>query len=513
MDTFLSLMQGFEVALTPANLGWSMLGVTLGTAIGVLPGIGPATTVALLMPLTLGLDPISAFIMFAGIYYGAQYGGSTASILLNTPGEAGAMMTALEGNAMARRGRGAQALATAAIGSFIAGTIATIGLTFAAPLLVELALKLTAPDYFALMILSLATVTTVMGGKAGLGLGALFFGLFLGTVGLDPQTGQERFTFGVIELLDGIDTVVVAVGLFAVGETLYVAATQGGVIDKVHAIKGSIWLTREDWSRSWKPWLRGTALGFPIGAIPAGGSELPTILSYTIEKKLSRRPDEFGKGAIEGVAGPEAANNASAAGALSPLLALGLPTSTTAAILLAAFQQYGLRPGPMLFETNADLVWGLIASLYIGNVLLLILNLPMVGIWVKLLSIPKPWLYGGILVLASLGIYSLNGNAVDLVLLWGIGIVGFFFRMLNVPLVPCILGLILGPMIEQQMRRSLAISQGDWTVFLTHPASAAMLCLAAAILIVPLVLRLRAARTETVRAADEAPKDATTGQL
>lgn len=490
MDTLSSLMHGFAVAATPVNLLWSLLGVTLGTAIGVLPGIGPATTVALLMPLTLGLDPTSAFIMFAGIYYGAQYGGSTASILLNTPGEAGAMMTALEGNAMARRGRGAQALATAAIGSFVAGTAATIGLTFAAPLLVEVALLLTAPDYFSLMVLSLATVTMVIGRSIGLGLASLFLGLLLGAVGLDPQTGQERFTFGVVELLDGIDVVVVAVGLFAIGETLYAAAQHAGARDGIHQIQGSMWMIREDWARSWKPWLRGTLIGFPIGAMPAGGSELPTILSYVTEKKLSRHPEEFGKGAIEGVAGPEAANNASAAGALAPLLALGLPTSTTAAVLLAAFQQYGLRPGPLLFETNADLVWGLIASLYIGNVLLLVLNLPLVGVWVRLLSIPKPWLYGGILVLASLGTYSLNGNTFDLMLLWIIGLVGFVMRVVGVPIVPCILGLILGPMLEQQLRRSLAISQGDWGVFLTHPLSAVLLAVAALILTAPLLTRL-----------------------
>lgn len=490
MDTISALMHGFAVAATPINLLWSLIGVTLGTAIGVLPGIGPATTVALLMPVTLGLDPTSAFIMFAGIYYGAQYGGSTASILLNTPGEAGAMMTALEGNAMARRGRGAQALATAAIGSFVAGTIATAGLTFMAPWLVEIAIKLTAPDYFALMVLSMATVTAVIGKSLGLGLASLFIGLLLGAVGLDPQTGQERFAFGVMELLDGIDTVVVAVGLFAVGETLYVAATEGGRPDKVGAVRGSFWMSREDWSRSWKPWLRGTAIGFPIGAIPAGGSEIPTILSYSLERRLSRHKDEFGRGAIEGVAGPEAANNASAAGALSPLLALGLPTSTTAAILLAAFQQYGLRPGPMLFQSNADLVWGLIASLYIGNVFLLILNLPLVSIWVKLLSIPKPWLYAGILVLASLGTYSVNGNAIDLVLLWGIGLMGFVMRLVGVPIVPCLLGLILGPLIEQQLRRSLAISQGDWSVFATQPVSAALLALAACILLAPALSRV-----------------------
>lgn len=497
MDTLASLLHGFSVALTPINLAWSVLGVTLGTAIGVLPGIGPATTVALLMPLTIGLDPISAFIMFAGIYYGAQYGGSTASILLNTPGEAGAMMTAIDGNAMARKGRGAQALATAAIGSFVAGTIATIGLTFAAPLLVEVAVRLTAPDYFSLMILSLATVTVMLGRSVGMGLAALFIGVLLGSVGLDPQTGQARFAFGIPELLDGIDTVVVAVGLFAVGETLYVASREGGAPDKMHTLRGSIWMSRDDWKRSWKPWLRGTVIGFPIGAIPAGGSEIPTILSYTLEKRLAANPAEFGDGAIEGVAGPEAANNASAAGALAPLLALGLPTSTTAAVLLAAFQQYGLRPGPMLFQSNPDLVWGLIASLYIGNVLLLVLNLPMVGIWVRLLTIPKPLLYGGILVLASLGTYALNGNTIDLVILWAVGLFGFVLRLLNVPIVPCILGLILGPLIEQQLRRSLAISQGDWTVFLTNPVSAALLALTAAIVLLPPLMRWRSARLAT----------------
>jgi len=284
---------------------------------------------------------------------------------------------------------------------------------------------------------------------------------------------------------------IVAVGLFAVGETLFTAAHDGGVSEKIHAIKGSLRLTREDWSRSWKPWLRGTFIGFPIGAIPAGGAELPTILSYSIERKLSKHKDQFGTGAIEGVAGPEAANNASAAGALAPLLALGLPTSTTAAVLLAAFQQYGLRPGPMLFATNADLVWGLIASLYIGNVLLLVLNLPMAGVWVRLLMIPKPWLYAGILVIASLGAYTLNASAFDVLLLWIFGIVGYLMRALQMPLVPCILGLILGPMIEMQMRRSLAISQGDWSVFISQPVSATLLIAAVIVIALPLVGMLR----------------------
>src|SRR3712207_1161614 len=351
--------------------------------------------------------------MFAGIYYGAMYGGSTTSILLNTPGESGSIVTAIDGHAMARAGRGAQALATAAIGSFVAGTIATLALTFVAPLLVRLALLFGPAEYFALMVLALTTVTAVLGDSLVRGLAALFFGLALGLVGIDLQTGQARFTLGTPELLDGIDVVVVAVGLFAIGETLYNAARFRFEKEEIYALRGSLFRSREDWRRSWKPWLRGTFLGFPIGALPAGGSEIPTFLSYLTEKRLSRHPEQFGKGAIEAVAGPEAANNAAVAGTLAPLLSLGLPTSATAAILLAAFQQYGLQPGPLLFEQNPELVWGMIASLYIGNTLLLLLNLPLAGVWVKLLAIPRPWLYGGIPVFATLGSYTLNNNGVD----------------------------------------------------------------------------------------------------
>jgi putative tricarboxylic transport membrane protein len=491
METLTALASGFAVAATPYNLLWAIVGVTIGTAIGALPGLGPSTAVALLMPLTYNVQPTAAFIMFAGIYYGSQYGGSTASILLNTPGEPGAMMTAVEGNAMARGGRGAQALATAAIGSFVAGTIGTIALTFVAPLMVQLALMLGAPEYFALMVLALAAATGIISGSAAKGLASLCLGLLLGAVGLDPQNGQARFTFGILELLDGIDVTIVAVGLFAVGETLYVAYGGGRMQDQVLAVRGSLWMSREDWSRSWKAWLRGTALGFPIGALPAGGAEVPTMLSYAAEKRLSRHPDQFGHGAIEGVAGPEAANNASAAGALAPLLALGLPTSATAAVLLAAFQQYGLRPGPLLFTSNPDLVWGMIASLYIGNILLLVLNLPLVGVWVKLLSVPKPLLYAGILCFATLGAYTLNNNVVDIGLLWVIGMLGFAMRVLNVPIVPCVLGFVLGPMIELMLRRSLAISQGDPLIFFTRPISCSLLILAIALLCGPLLLRFR----------------------
>ena len=489
MDTLTALAHGFAVAVTPAHLLWAAIGVTLGTAVGMLPGIGPSTTVALLLPVTFGLEPASAFIMFGGIYYGAQYGGSTAAILLNTPGEAGAMMTAIDGNAMARNGRAGPALATAAIGSFIAGTVGTIGLTFAAPWLAEFALRLGPAEYTTLMLLALTTVSALFGKSLARGLLSLFLGLLLGTVGLDPQLGQPRFAFGVMELLDGIDTVIVAVALFAVGETMHVAARFRYVTESVQAVSGSLWMSGKDWARSWKAWLRGTAIGFPVGALPAGGSEVPTVLSYVTEKRLSKNPEEFGKGAIEGVAGPESANNASAAGALAPLLALGLPTSATAAMMLAGFQQFGIRPGPLLFDAKPEFVWGLIASLYIGNVMLLILNLPLIGIWVRVLHIPRPWLFAGILCFSVLGAYTLNSNTVDVAILLIIGLAGLAMRVMSVPVVPCLLGLILGPMLELQMRKAMMTSLGDPSVFVTRPISLTFLLLAVAFLLAPIILR------------------------
>jgi len=483
------LARGFEVALTPENLLWAFVGVLLGTVVGVLPGIGPALTVALLLPVTFSLDPVSAFIMFAGIYYGGMYGGSTTSILLNTPGESASIITAIEGNRMARKGRGAAALATAAIGSFVAGTIATIGLTFLSPVMVDVALEFGPAEYFALIVLAFSTISAVLGRSVVRGLISLFLGLAIGLVGIDTLTGQSRFTFGIPQLLNGIDVVTVAVGLFAVGETFWVASRLRHDRDQVVPVRGSIWMTREEWRRSWKAWLRGTALGFPIGALPAGGAEIPTFLSYTIEKQLSQHPEEFGNGAIEGVAGPEAANNASAAGVLVPLLTLGLPTSATAAIMLAAFQRYGLQPGPLLFERNSELVWGLIASLYIGNVMLLVLNLPLVGLWVRLLAIPRPYLYAGILVLAGLGTYSLNRSTVDLVVLYIIGAVGFLMRRFDIPVAPAVVGVVLGPMAEDHFRRALQISRGDYSVFVTRPISLAILIVAALAIVVPVLIR------------------------
>ena len=487
MDSISSLIDGFGVALTPENLLWALIGVFLGTLVGVLPGIGPALTVALLLPVTYSLDPIPAFIMFAGIYYGGMYGGSTTSILLNTPGESASIITALEGNKMAKRGRGAAALATAAIGSFVAGTLGTMGLTLIAPTMADIALKFGPAEYLALMVLAFTTVSTLLGSSVVRGLVSLFFGLALGLVGIDALTGQPRFTFGNAHLLNGIDVVTVAVGLFAVGETLWVASRLRKDTGEVQAIAGSKWMTKQDWKRSWKPWLRGALFGFPIGALPAGGAEIPTFLSYSVEKRLTKYPEEFGNGAIEGVAGPEAANNASAAGVLVPLLTLGLPTSATAAIILAAFQRYNLNPGPQLFDRNPDLVWGLIASLYIGNLMLLVLNLPLVGLWVRLLSIPRPWLYSGILVFAGLGTWAQSQSVTGLVVLYVVGVVGFVMRRFDIPVGPAVVGVILGPQAETQFRRAQQISQGDYSVFLTRPIAATIFAVAVIAFIGPMV--------------------------
>ena len=489
MDAFAALIHGFGVALQPLNLLWGLIGVTLGTFVGVLPGVGPALTVAMLLPITVKLDPTGALIMFAGIYYGAMFGGSTTTILLNTPGESASIATALEGNRMAKAGRAGPALATSAIGSFVAGTIATLALTLVAPVVVEFALKFGPAEYFALMVFAFTTVSAVLGASTVRGLASLFVGLLLGLAGIDSQTGSPRFAFGVPELLDGIDVVVLAVGLFAVGEALYVAAYQSGLRETMETIRGSLWMSKDDWRRSWPAWLRATAIGFPFGSIPAGGAEIPTFLSYATEKKLAKRPEEFGNGAIEGVAGPEAANNAAATGVLVPLLTLGIPTSSTAAILLGAFQNYGIQPGPLLFQEQASLVWGLIASLYIGNVILLILNLPLIGIWVKVLAIPKPLLYAGILVFSTLGAYSLHQSWVDLLTLYVFGLLGFAMRRWDFPVGPAVIGLILGPLAETQFRRALAISQGDASVFVASPIAVSLLVLTALIIVTPWLYR------------------------
>lgn len=489
MESIAGLQLGFSHALTLTNLGWALLGCFLGTAVGVLPGIGPALTIALLLPITFKVEATGAFILFCGVFYGAMYGGSTTSILLNTPGESGSIITALEGAKMARNGRAGPALATAAIGSFVAGTIGTLGISFLGPVVVDLALQLGPAEYFSLMLLCFVTVSAVLGGSALRGLTSLFLGLLLGLVGIDLQTGQPRMTLGVPELLDGVNVVLVAVALFAVGETLFMAWRHTSAAPVVRPV-GSIMMSRSDWRRSFWPWIRGSALGFPFGVMPAGGTEMPTMLSYYAERKLVKpeHAGEFGTtGAIEGVAGPEAANNAAAAGILVPMLTLGLPTSATAAIMLSAFQSYGINPGPMLFEQQGVLVWTLIASLYVANVMLVVLNLPLVGLWARILKIPQPQLYAGILVFATIGTYGISNSVTDLVLLYVIGIIGMFMRRFDFPTAPVVIGMILGPMAEQAMRQALTISEGNWATFVTRPVSLAILVLAVAALVGPRV--------------------------
>jgi putative tricarboxylic transport membrane protein len=490
MDTWNLLLQGFATAASPVNLLWAFVGCALGTAIGVLPGLGPAVTVAMLLPITAQVEPTASMIFFCGIYYGAMYGGSTTSILLNTPGETGTMVTALEGFKMAKSGRAGVALATAAIGSFVAGTIATVLVTLFAPFVAEHAVKLGPPEYFCLMVLAFITVSAVLGKSRLRGLTALFVGLAVGCVGMDQISGQVRYTGGIPEFMDGIEVVLVAVGLFAVGECLYTALYEGRSESQMNRLTRAH-MTRQEWRRSWPAWLRGTALGFPFGTIPAGGSEIPTFLSYGVERKLSKHKEEFGTvGAIEGVAGPEAANNSAVTATLVPLLTLGIPTSVTAAILLSALQGYGINAGPQLFQTSSALVWALIASLYIGNVMLLVLNLPLVGLWVKLLKIPRAPLYAGILVFATVGVYGMRQSAFDLFLMLGVGLLGVLMRRFDFPTAPVIVGMILGPLAEAQLRNAISIGEGRWTVLVERPMSATLLAICACVLVLPTTLKI-----------------------
>ncbi|NNM47975.1 tripartite tricarboxylate transporter permease [Knoellia koreensis] len=506
MDNLNALLQGFGDVLTPTNLLFALAGVIIGTAVGVLPGIGPAMTVALLLPVTYGLEPAQALIMFAGIFYGGMYGGSTTSILLNTPGESSSVVTAIEGNMMAKAGRAAQALATAAIGSFIAGTIGTMLLVLVMPQIVKFAVTLGSPEYLAIIVVAFVGVSAVLGSSRIRGLASLLIGLSIGLVGIDRVTGQQRLTLGIPQLADGIDVVVVAVGIFAVGEGLWVAAHLRRKAAEVIPV-GQPWMGKQDWKRSWKPWLRGTAFGFPFGAIPAGGAELPTFMSYMTERKLSKHPEEFGKGAIEGVAGPEAANNASAAGTLVPMLALGLPTNATAAIMLAAIQGWGIEPGPTLLAREPKLVWALIASLFIGNTMLLLLNLPLAPAWAKLLQIPRPYLYAGILFFASMGAYAVQGQPFDLYLLLLLGLLGFAMRRFGLPVLPMIVGVILGPLAELHFRRSLQLSGGEWSGLLGGPVAWVGYGIVVLVLAWPLI----AAIVRRVRGDDGGDGDGTNG--
>lgn len=470
MDQLQLLGEGLAAALTPINLLWVLIGAILGTAVGVLPGLGSSMAVALLLPLTFSLDPTGAFIMFAGVYFGGLFGDSISGILLNTPGNSSAIASTFEGHKMAKNGRAPQALATAAIGAFIGGLIACFLVIFLSPSLILLAKLFTPAEYFALAVFAFLAISSVVSESIVKGIAALAIGLVLAMVGIDDQSGTSRFTLAIPQLFDGFSIVIITVGLLALGEVFNVASRIHRDPNVAKFITGGRpWLSKADFRKALPSWLRGTGFGLPFGIIPAGGSEVPTFMAYGTEKRLAKRrgdKDWGTKGSIQGVAAPEAAGNATAGTAMGALLALGLPTSATAAIMLAAFQQYGIQPGPLLFERSADLVWTLLASLLIGLVILLILNLPFVRLWAKLLEIPRHYLYAGITVLSVLGVYVMSSSVIDLWVLIGIGLLGFMMRRYDIPLAPVLIAVVLGPLAEVSLRRALAVSEGDPSVLL-----------------------------------------------
>jgi putative tricarboxylic transport membrane protein len=478
VDFWHNVTLGFSVAATPFNLLLALVGVFLGTVIGVLPGIGPMTGVALLIPLTFGLTPTSAIILMAGIYYGATYGGSTTSILVNTPGESSSVVTCLYGYEMAKKGRAGPALA-AAIGSFVAGTFAILMLMIFGPWVAQIALSFGPPEFFSLMVAGLTVVTSLAGRSMVKALLSTFFGLAIATIGIDQQSGVPRFTFGNPELMDGLEFLVVAIGLFALCEVFVNLADMTDATQERLSIKGSLWLTKEDWNRFIPSCIRGTLSGFFVGGIAGAGAPVASFVSYGLEKKASKHRDELGKGAIEGVTGPESANNAAAGGALIHLLCLGIPGSGTTAIMLGALLMLGLQPGPLLFQQPPQFVWGLIASMYIDNVMLLVLNLPLVGMWVKLLDVPLYLLVNFIILFSFLGVYTMNNSVQDLVRMVGFGVIGYLMKRLDIPASPVILGMVLGKLMEEKMRQSLVIADGSFMIFLTRPISLFLLVLAA----------------------------------
>lgn len=494
-DLFSHLGSGFATALSPANVMYAFVGVSIGTIVGVLPGIGAVTAIALLIPLSFGLNPISGLILLAGVYYGTMYGGAITSVLLRTPGEVSHVVTSIDGYEMARRGRAGPALASAAVGSFAAGTLSTVALMLLAPALASVAVIFGAAEYFWLMLFALAMATSLTTGSRLKAVIAVLLGLAIATVGLDPQTSVPRLTFGILELNEGIDFALFAMALFAVPEALGNLARRAGDAPAIQPIQGRVWMSRQDWRRSAGPYTRGSVLGFLIGLLPGIGPTLGAFMSYVTERKLHRGKDKFGKGAIEGVAGPEAANNAGVGGAMVPLLTLGIPGSATTALLLFVFMMYGLQPGPLLFAEQPDLVWAIIASMYVGNLVLLLLNLPLVGLFVRLLRIPTPMLFSGVLTFVVLGAYALSFNLFSLTLVVVFGLLGYLMQRNHFPLAPTVLALVLEPLIEQNLRRALKAAGGDPLELIQRPLSAVIVAgivgVAAA---PPLVHRLRLAR-------------------
>jgi putative tricarboxylic transport membrane protein len=490
---FGNLLLGFSLALSPSNLLFAFLGVLLGTIIGALPGIGPSAGVAVLLPVTFGMPPVSAMIMLAGIYYGAMYGGTITSVLINTPGESASVMTTLDGFQMALQGRAGAALGMAAIGSFIAGTISVVLLMAAAPPLADAAVKFGPPEYFALMVLGLTTLASLTGGSMLKGLLMALVGLLLGTVGIDLMIGAPRFTFEHVELLDGLDFLPVAVGLFAIGELLFnvYRPTRG---EPVHAKLSGLLPTRQDWKDSWASIGRGTFIGFFVGILPGAGATIASFLAYATEKRVSRRPEKFGTGIIEGVAAPESANNAASTGALVPLMALGIPGSGTTAVMLGALTLYGMQPGPLLLSTHPEVFWGLVASMYIGNVMLLILNLPLAPVFASILRIPYSVLVPIIIGIALFGVYSVENSMFDVGTAIVAGGAGFVMRMYGYPPAPLVLALVLGPMLEKALRQSLQMSLGDPEIFFTRPVSAGILFFALLAVLFPFIAWMRSRR-------------------
>ncbi len=498
MDLFSHLALGFSTAASAANLSYCLLGVFLGTAIGVLPGLGPVATIAMLLPVTFGLPPESALIMLAGIFYGAQYGGSTTAILVNLPGESSSVVTALDGYQMARQGRAGTALATAAIASFFAGTVCTFLIALAAPPLSEVALKFGPADYFSLMVLGLVASIVLASGSLLHALGMIILGLLLGLIGTDVNSGLPRFSFDLPELSDGINFVVVAMGVFGLGEiiaNLQTEKTRSVALSRITGLLPS----RDDLRRIVAPILRGTALGSSLGILPGGGAMLSSFAAYSLEKKASKNSAQFGKGAIEGVAAPEAANNAGAQASFIPMLTLGIPSNPVMALMIGALIMHGIQPGPQVMVEQPALFWGLVVSMWIGNLFLLILNLPLIGLWVKMISVPYHFLYPAILVFCGIGVFSLSNTSFDVFMMAGFGVLGYVFRKLDCEPAPMMLGFILGPMMEEYLRRAMLMSKGNAMVLVTRPISATLLAVSAAALVVVLLPVLRRKREEAFK--------------
>lgn len=498
MEIFHNMVLGFSVVLTPWNLFYCLFGAIIGTLIGVLPGLGPAATIALLLPFTFNVPPLTALIMLAGIYYGSQYGGSTTSILVNIPGESSSVVTCLDGHAMARQGRAGPALSIAAMGSFFAGCVATVIICLLAPTLTELALKFGPAEYFSMMVLGLVGATMLASGSLLKAIAMILFGLVLGLVGTDVNSGTRRFTFGISTLFDGIDFVVVVMGLFGLAEIISSLDHEEKKEILTTKVSG-LMPTRADLKASWKPVIRGTVLGSVLGILPGGGALLSSFASYALEKRIATDPSRFGKGAIEGVAGPESANNAGAQTSFIPMLTLGIPTNGVMALMLGAMMIHGIAPGPRVMVEKPDLFWGLIVSMWVGNLMLVILNLPLIGIWIRLLTVPYRFLYPAIVMFCCIGVYSLNSNIMDLAMATGFGIVGYILLKLDCEPAPLVLGFILGPMMETYFRRALVLSRGNPTVFFTEPISLIMLLAAAILLFMNIAPTVRRKREEVFR--------------